>query len=213
MLTSETSCHRPAWLSGYTWNVQRNIALVALEDLDMYSVDVSNAFLNGELDHEVYMQQPEGFESRFGHGTVLQLRRALYGLKQAGHQWHKKLDEVLTASEFKLVRCDNSIWVYQRDSTRIIVPVYVDDMTIVCKSHSEYATVVSELKQHFKLKELGETSSLLGVYIERDRSNHRLCISQQHYLEDVLERFKLGNMHPVSTPLDPGLRLSKDQAP
>ena len=75
----------------------------------MYSVDVSNAFLNGELNHEVYMQQPEGFESRFGHGTVLQLRRALYGLKQAGHQWHKKLDEVLTASEFKLVRCDNSI--------------------------------------------------------------------------------------------------------
>ena len=179
----------------------------------MHSIDISNAFLNGELDHEVYMQQPEGFESRFGHGTVLQLRRALYGLKQAGHQWHKKLDEVLTASEFKLVRCDNSIWVYQRNSTRIIVPVYVDDMTIVCKSRSEYAAVVSELKQHFKLKELGETSSLLGVYIERDRSNRRLCISQQHYLEDVLERFKLGNMHPVSTPLDPGLRLSKDQAP
>ena len=86
-------------------------------------------------------------------------------------------------------------------------------MTIVCKSRSEYAAVVSELKQHFKLKELGETSSLLGVYIERDRSNRRLCISQQHYLEDVLERFKLGNMHPVSTPLDPGLRLSKDQVP
>ena len=158
------------------WAALRAIfALVALEDLDMYSVDVSNAFLNGELDHEVYMQQPEGFESHFGHGTVLQLRRALYGLKQAGHQWHKKLDEVLTASEFKLVRCDNSIWVYQRDSTRIIVPVYVDDMTIVCKSRSEYAVVVSELKQHFKLKELGETSSLLGVYIERDCSNRRLC--------------------------------------
>ena len=63
------------------------------------------------------------------------------------------------------------------------------------------------------MKDLGPSTSLLGVGIERDRSNHRLCISQQHYLEDVLEQFKLGNMHPVSTPLDPGLRLSKDQAP
>ena len=64
---------------------------------------------HGELDHEVYMQQPEGFESRFGHGTFLQLHKALYGLKQAGHQWHKKLNEVLTSMEFKLVHCDNSI--------------------------------------------------------------------------------------------------------
>ena len=93
------------------------------------------------------------------------------------------------------------------------MPVYVDDMTIACKSHTKYEHLAKELKKHFKLKELGETLSLLGVYIERDRSNRRLCISQQHYLEDVLERFKLGNMHPVSTPLDPGLRLSKDQAP
>ena len=179
----------------------------------MYSVDVSNAFLNGELDHEVYMQHPEGFESRFGHGTFLQLHKALYGLKQAGHQWHKKLNEVLTSMEFKLVRCDNSIWVFQRDSSRVIIPVYVDDMTVACKTRSEYTAIVSQLKKHFKLKELGETSSLLGVYIQRNRSKRCLTLSQAQYVEDVLERFKLGSMHPVSTPLDPGVRLSKEQSP
>ena len=66
---------------------------------------------------------------------------------------------------------------FKRASTRIIIPVYVDDMTIACNKRTEYEQVVEELKKHFKIKELGETSSLLGVLIERDRSKRRLCIS------------------------------------
>ena len=195
------------------WAALRAIfALAAIEDMEMYSLDISNAFLNGELDHEVYMQQPEGFTNRYGTGFVLKLNRALYGLKQAGHQWHKKLDSVMSAMEFKLVRCDNSIWVYKRDQSHIIVPVYVDDMTVVCKSPAEYTSIVSELKQHFKLKELGPSSSLLAVAIGRDRSKRLLTLSQQQFIEDVLERFGMSDCHPVTTPLDPGARLSKKQA-
>lgn len=100
------------------------------------------------------MQTPEGFKVRFGTGFVLKLHRALYGLKQAGHQWHKKLDSVMSKLDFKLVRCDNSIWVYQRDSSHLIVPVYVDDMTIACKTRAEYANLVQELQKHFKLRVL-----------------------------------------------------------
>ena len=196
------------------WAALRAIfALAALEDMEMYSLDISNAFLNGELDHEVYMQQPEGFTNHYGTGFVLKLNRALYGLKQAGHQWHKKLDSVMSAMEFKLVQCDNSIWVYKRDQTHIIVPVYVNDMTVVCKSPAEYTSIVSELKQHFKLKELGPSSLLLAVAIGRDRSKRLLTLSQQQFIEDVLERFGMSDCHPVTTPLDSGARLSKEQAP
>ncbi|THH07635.1 hypothetical protein EW145_g3234 [Phellinidium pouzarii] len=67
----------------------------ALEDLELYSIDISTAFLNGDLDHDVYMDQPEGFEEYYGAGFVLKLVKAIYGLKQAGRQWHKKLDSVL----------------------------------------------------------------------------------------------------------------------
>ena len=159
------------------------------------------------------MQMPKGFQNRFGPGFVLQLKRALYGLKQAGHQWHKKLNSVLTSLDFKLMRCDNSIWVYQNGQSRVIVPVYVDDMTITCKSHTEYEQLARELKKHFKLKELGPLSSLLGVSIERDRSKHRLMLSQHLYITDVLQTFGLADVRPVTTPLDPGAKLSKDQAP
>lgn len=117
------------------WAALRAIfALAAIEDLELHSLDISNAFLNRELDHEVYMQQPEGFEEYFGAGFVLKLQKALYGLKQAGHQWHRKLDSVMQTMDFKLVRCDNSIWVYQKGDVHIIVPVYVDDMTIASKT-------------------------------------------------------------------------------
>jgi hypothetical protein len=88
-------------------------ALVAIEDLELHSIDISNAFLNGELDHEVYMQMPEGFKDEFKPGFVLKLKRALYGLKQAGHQWHKKLDSELVKMGFTLVCCDNSIWIFK----------------------------------------------------------------------------------------------------
>ena len=196
------------------WAALRAIfALAAIQDLELYSLDISNAFLNGELDHEVYMQTPEGFKDRFGSDSVLKLNRALYGLKQAGHQWHRKLDSVLSSMQFKLVRCDNSIWVYKRDSVHIIVPVYVDDMTVACRKQEEYDLLVQDLKRHFKLKELGPISSLLGVAVQRDRSKRQLTLSQRQFTQDILERFGLANVHPVSTPLDPGMRLSKEQAP
>ena len=126
------------------WAALRSIfALAAIEDLKLFSLDISNAFLNGELDYEVYMQLPEEFKDEFGADFVLRLKRALYGLKQAGHQWHKKLDSVLSKLQFKLVRCDNSIWVFQHGSTRLIVPVYVDDMTLVSKYMADIDSIIS----------------------------------------------------------------------
>ena len=93
------------------------------------------------------------------------------------------------------------------------MPVYVDDMTIACKTQTEYVQLVNELKKHFKLKELGPLSSLLGVSIERDHSRCLLTLSQRQFTIDTLERFGLGDCSSVSTPLDPGVRLSKDMAP
>ena len=86
-------------------------------------------------------------------------------------------------------------------------------MTITCKTQTEYVQLVNKLKKHFKLKELGPLSSLLGVSIERDCSRHLLTLSQRQFTIDTLERFGLRDCSSVSTPLDPGVRLSKDMAP
>jgi Reverse transcriptase (RNA-dependent DNA polymerase) len=88
------------------WAALRAIlALAAIEDLELESVDISAAYLNGELEEEVYMWQPEGFVEK-GDDWYWRLLKSLYGLKQAGRCWHKKLNEVLEQMGFKrMVRC------------------------------------------------------------------------------------------------------------
>ena len=158
------------------------------------------------------MKQPEGFEEKSPE-WVWRLPKALYGLKQAGRCWHEKLHEVLLKLGFSRLVCEHSVWVYLRDGVRVIIPVFVDDITLAGKSKAAIQRVKDDLHKHFKLRDLGPTSWLLGVKIERDRSNRSLSISQCQYALDVLERYGFANCDPVSTPMDPGLRLSSDMAP
>jgi hypothetical protein len=195
------------------WAALRAIlALAALEDLELESVDISSAFLNGDLDTDVYMQQPEGFEKR-GPDYVCRLLKSLYGLKQAGRMWYIKLDKILTEIGFTRVLCDHSIWVWNKAGVRIIVPVFVDDLTIASTSKESIQQVKDDLRKHFKLRDLGPTSFLLGVEVTRDRSTHTLTLSQRQYILDMLERYSFSNSGTVSTPMDPGVRLSASMAP
>lgn len=163
------------------------------------------------------MDIPEGWEALGLPGLdkhwVLQLVKAIYGLKQSPRQWHKKLDEILQLLGFTKIKSDSAIWVYRKEDVRIILPVYVDDMTIVAKSKSDVAHVIAELKKHFKLRDLGETSYLLGVAITRDRAQRSISLSQQTYIEDFLQKFGFQDLKGVSTPMDPGVKLSMDHCP
>jgi hypothetical protein len=114
---------------------------------------------------------------------------------------------------FKKIRSDSSVWVFARDGFHVIVPVFVDDMTLVSKSKGKIAEVKEELRKHFKLRDLGPTEYLLGVKIERDRSKRTLSLSQRKYILDILMRYGFGSCSTVSTPMNPGVNLSQDQCP
>lgn len=203
----ETFAPTPRWAA-----LRAVLVLAAFEDLYLESVDISSAFLNGTLKETVFMRQPEGFEEK-GAGWVWRLKRSLYGLKQAGRVWHETLNERLEEMGFKRILCEHSIWVFGRGDSRIIIPVFIDDMTIAAKSKAEVDRVKLELKSHFKLRDLGPTSFLLGVSIERDRPNRTIRLSQRQYVLDLLDRFNFSDCSPVSTPLDPSIRLSTSMAP
>jgi hypothetical protein len=81
------------------------LSVAAQEGLEIHQVDVKTAFLNGELEEEVYVTQPPGFENGDGN-TVCRLKKALYGLKQAPRAWHKTLNEKLHTMGYEVCKSD-----------------------------------------------------------------------------------------------------------
>ena len=152
--------------------LQTVITLAALEDWDLESVDISTAFLNGDIDAEVYMTKPEGveFPGFEGSAWVLQLLKGLYGIKQGPRIWSVKLHTALTDIGFKRLESDHSVFVYDRDGVKLVVPVHVDDLVFASPSKTAIQKVKDELCARFKIHDQGPTSFILGVKLERDRA-------------------------------------------
>ena len=188
------------------------IALAAVNDLHLRSVDISHAFLNGDLEETIYMRQAEGFHIGTPN-TVCCLRKSLYGLKQAARQWNKKLHDAFASMGFKRLESDRSIYILLRGDVRIIVPIFIDDITFASSDSAQIDSAVKELSSHFKLRDLGPTSFLLGVEIIRNRTKRTISLSQRQYIIDALERFGMSDCNPVGTPMDPGAHLSSSMSP
>jgi transposase InsO family protein len=107
------------------------MAIAALHNLEIHQMDVKTAFLNGDLEEEIYMEQPEGFVIPGQERKVCKLVKSLYGLKQAPLQWHLKFDEVMMSNGFKINECDKCVYIKNTDNGYVIVCLYVDDMLIL----------------------------------------------------------------------------------
>ena len=183
------------------------LAIAAIEGLHLRSVDISNAFLKGDLEEEIYMKQPEGFHE-FGPEYVCRLRKSIYGLKQAARQWNKKLHTALLSMGWKRLESDRSVYIYKKNGVSIIMPVFVDDITLAGKSTKALDEAVEELSKHFPLRDLGSTSFLLGIHITRDFDKRTISLCQRQYIINMLDRFGHADCNPVCTPMDPGLHLT-----
>ena len=96
--------------------------------MEVVAVDVKNAFLHGEVDREIFMEQPRGFEERPNY--VCRLNKALYGLKQAPRAWYGKIVEFLVANGYYLASSDSCLFVKVTNTKTSIVSVYVDDLIV-----------------------------------------------------------------------------------
>ncbi|CAI7774918.1 unnamed protein product, partial [Closterium sp. NIES-53] len=129
-------------------------------------VNVTTAFLNGVLEEEIFMAQPEGFDD--GSGRVWKLKKALYGLKQAPRQWYLKLREVLEEIGLTPSSADHFLFMLGEGEQRSFMVIYVDDILIFSLSSDHVKEVMLKLQDKFKCKALGDMSFYLGFHIERD---------------------------------------------
>jgi len=122
-------------------------------------VDISHAYLNGILEEEIYMQQPEGFEVG-GPEYVCRLIKSLYGLKHAGRVWNRTLHAVLISMGFSHIQ-SNHVYTLLRDDVKVFMTVFVDDIMFAGSDGASIDSIVKNLSQHFKLHDLGPTTSAL----------------------------------------------------
>lgn len=182
------------------------LALAAIHNLMIHQMDVKTAFLNGELDEEIYMKQPEGFVMPGNENKVCKLMKSLYGLKQAPKQWHQKFDEVVLSSGFVINQADKCLYSkFDTHGKGVIICLYVDDMLIFGTDQDQVDETKAFLSSKFDMKDMGEADVILGIKIKR--GNNGISISQSHYIEKILEKFNFKDCSPVSTPIDPNLKL------
>lgn len=189
------------------------LAIAAYYDYEIWQMDVKTAFLNGKLEEEVYMTQPEGFVSKGNEHLVCKLLRTIYGLRQASRRWNVRFDE--TIKEFDFIKNIDEPCVYKkvRGSVVTFLVLYVDDILLIGNDIPMLQSVKVWLSKNFTMKDLGEASYILGMKIYRDRSRRMIGLTQGTYIEKVLKRFSMENSKRGLIPMSHGVSLSKKMSP
>jgi len=187
--------------------------LTAYYDVELHQMDVKTAFLNGHLEEEIYMLQPEGFGEKGKENMVCMLNRSIYGLKQASRQWYILFNNAITSYGFSMTEGDHCIYTKVIGSYFVLLSLYVDDILIASNDKVTLVEVKAWLSSKFDMKDMGEASFVLGVEIHRDRNRRLLGLSQKTYLQSILKRFSMEHCKPVNVPLVKGTRLSEELCP
>ena len=195
-------------------SIRTVLGLAASLDLEIEQMDVKTAFLHGNLEEEIYMEQPEGFKEKGKEDYVCKLKKSLYGLKQAPRQWYKKFEFVMGEQGYKKTTSDHCVFVQKfSDDDFIILLLYVDDMLIIGHNISRINSLKKQLSKSFAMKDLGPAGQILGMKISRDRGAKKLWLSQEKYIEKVLQRFNMDKAKAVSCPIANHFKLSTRQCP
>ncbi|GJW69029.1 zinc finger, CCHC-type containing protein [Tanacetum coccineum] len=169
-------------------------------------MDVNIAFLNGELDEKVYMNQPQGFIILGNENKVCKLIKSLYRLKYAPKQWHQKFDEVVLSNGYLLKKADKCVYSkFDEFGKGVIICLYVDDMLIFGTDQLQFYLKNEFLSLRFSMKDMGEADVILGIRIKHESNG--ISISQSHYIEKVLKKFNYFDCTLVSTPMDTNKKL------
>jgi transposase InsO family protein len=192
---------------GRTASLRILLTIAAYMDLEIQQADVEGAYLNGKLDVDIYMRYPEGMKPSAGC-DALKLNKALYGLKQAGRVWWMELGSKLEGLGFSKLHSDWGLYVRGDKSGRplMMVLVYVDDFVIAARKSEHIAQFLKEVESYWKLSDMGEINTILGMKVVRDRTARKIYLHQPAYVDKIVKQFPIPSnpRYQSSTPLPSG---------
>ena len=179
-----------------TTTIRLLLALAISKQWHICQLDISNAFLHGDLTELIYMEQPPGFHHPHYPHHVCQLRKSLYGLKQAPREWFRKLTGRLLNLGFHGSKTNPSL--YFLTTRPLYILIYVDNILILGPSLSPIHQLITSLKTHFRRKDLGPASRFLSIELHKHRDGFTL--TQTHYTLSILHLLKMEHCKPLPTP-------------
>jgi hypothetical protein len=182
------------------------LALSSFQKFKVFQMDVKSAFLNGDLEEEVYIEQPDGFILGNDPNLVCRLKKALYGLKQAPRAWYYRLDKYLHQQGFSKGSADSNLYIKIENDKLLILVVYVDDIIFGSNEEAMSQNFALVMQKEFEMSLLGELTYFLGLQIQQNKGG--IFLSQTKYLKQILKKYGMEDSKPVCTPMVTGCSLS-----
>ncbi|WVZ70821.1 hypothetical protein U9M48_019457 [Paspalum notatum var. saurae] len=176
------------------------LTLIATHTWPAHQLDVSNAFLHGNLSEQVYCQQPTGFVDPQRPNDVCLLSRSLYGLRQAPRVWFEHFTKHVISLGFVQSRADTSLFILHNSSDIAYLLLYMDDMILSASSPALLQRIVTQLQHAFAVKDMGPLRYFLGTEVHRDR--HDFFLNKAKYAAELLDRASMSNCKIATTPAD-----------
>jgi hypothetical protein len=172
-------------------------------------MDVKSDFLNGIIQEEVYVRQPPGFESPKYPDRVYKLSKTLYGLKQASRAWYARLKTFLLEHGYVIGSVDKTLFTLNHDTDFLPVQIYMDDIIFGGSSHTLVSRFQEMMESEFQMFVMGELTFFLGIQVKQTKQG--TFVHQAKYTKDLMKKFNMAKLKPVSTPMSSTGSLGPDE--
>ena len=186
------------------------LAFAAHSNFKVYQMDVKSAFLNGELEEEVYVEQPPGFENQDCLDFMYFLFKALYGLKQAPRTWYDTLSLFLLENGFTRGVIDKTLFHKMHNNDLILVQVYVDDIIFGSTNDNLCKRFAKLMQSKYEMSMMGELAFFLGLQVHQKIDGIFVC--QSKYIRDLLKKYHMEDSAPAKTPMPTAVKLDQDKS-
>lgn len=186
------------------------LSIVVQLGLLLHQMDVSNAFLHGDITYDVFMEQAPGFSK--GKNLVCKLKRAIYGLKVSPKIWNQCINEYFVNSlGFRRSQYDQCLYIKTEGANVLYVLIYVDDLLLASNSLPMLEKFKRNVALRFNVVDMGECKRFLGMEISYNVSLKHMTLSQEQFIEKVAQRFNVEKTKPIYTPIEVDLNLVKSE--
>jgi hypothetical protein len=185
------------------------LAYATSHNIKLYQIDVKSAFLNGNINELVYVEQSLGIQNSKKPNHVYKLSKALYGLKQAPHSWYERLQDFIVSKGFKVGKMGTNLFTKKIEDDLFICQIYVDDIIFGLTNQDFYEKFGNMMSREFEMSMISELSFFLGLQVKQTKDGTFIC--QRKYINDLLKRFGMDNSKSIKTFMATNAHLDLDE--